>query len=218
MASPAFTAIGTPARRCIVAHAAPRVAAVLNVVVHEKGVVQHFQARAGGKRVLRIARPARARSRCTARAADPCLTGRENPARARTGAAAAPTSERPPRACRRACRGTSPGAQGSPPVPRRRRRLAPRRRRCSGIAWRLRIRQHRASTSGSAVRRSLPSSRWRRRSGRARRPTGLTNGATLFEQRARLLEERRRTRGWREPRPATSELSHGRPASYRAAS
>ena len=56
--------------------ATPPVAAVFDVVVHEKCVVQHFQAGGGRKRILARGRPARARSRCTGRAEDPCPTGR----------------------------------------------------------------------------------------------------------------------------------------------
>ena len=79
MASPVFTAIGTPARRCIVGNAAPPVAAVFNVVVHEKRVMQHFQAGGGGKRILRAAaqrargRDAQGRSQALARPVDEIL-------------------------------------------------------------------------------------------------------------------------------------------------
>ena len=61
MESPAFTAIGIPARRCIVGNAAPQFAAVLDVVVHEKCVVQHFQAR-GGREARPPHRPPSARA------------------------------------------------------------------------------------------------------------------------------------------------------------
>ena len=55
MASPVFTAIGIPDAAMHRRHAAPRVTAVFDVVVHEKCVVQHFQAGGGGKRILRAA-------------------------------------------------------------------------------------------------------------------------------------------------------------------
>ena len=55
MASPVFTAIGIPDAAMHRGDAAPRVAAVLDVVVDEKGVVQHFQASGGRKRILRTA-------------------------------------------------------------------------------------------------------------------------------------------------------------------
>ena len=60
--------------------AAPRVAAVFDVVVHEKRVVQHFQAGGGGKRVFRAAaqrprgRDAQRRPQALARPVEKSLT------------------------------------------------------------------------------------------------------------------------------------------------
>ena len=55
MASPVFTAIGIPDAAMHRGDAASPIAAVFDVVVHEKGIVQHFQAGGGGERILRTA-------------------------------------------------------------------------------------------------------------------------------------------------------------------
>ena len=51
IASPVFTASGTPCSATIVGPVAPQLAAVLDVVVHEEGVVQHLERRSRGHRV-----------------------------------------------------------------------------------------------------------------------------------------------------------------------
>ena len=116
MESPAFTAIGIPARRCIVA--TPR-----------RHSLPSSTSSCTRNALCSISRPAPAGSASSAsppsaRAVAMHSAGRRplpdrprNPAQAHTDAAAAPTSERPPRACRRSWRGTNPGARGSPSGP-----------------------------------------------------------------------------------------------------
>ena len=65
-----------PARAMHRGDAAPPIAAVLDVVVDKKGVVQHFQTGGGRERILAAPAERPSLSRCRGRGAGPCRIAR----------------------------------------------------------------------------------------------------------------------------------------------
>ena len=205
MASPVFTAIGIPARRCIVGDAAPRVAAVLDVVVHEKRVVQHFEAGGGGKRILRAAtqrargRDAQRRTQAFARAVDEIFHEPiEVPLRL-------PRRYAWLRAYRPACRGTSTSRSRKPAGPTISPATGTRRQRDQRIAPGV-------GTSSRAHAPSSPASTAIKRADIVRGGHVVRSSSASAARHSRTARPVRAAdaparaaathRGWRGPRPA----------------
>ena len=212
MASPVFTAIGIPARRCIVG--TPRRESLPSSMSSctRKALCSISRPAAAGN--ASSARPPSARAvamherrpQALARAVDeilhepiqvPLRLPRRYAGRERIGEHA---------------RDTSRGARGSPPVPRSRRRLAPRRRRRAGhpAAW-ARTAAPRFAV-GSTMRTSPTSSATALSVRSSASATAWANGATCSSSgRACSSSGDAPRRAW--AATCMSESSHGRPAS-----